>query len=479
VTDIVILDTPKGWPTILLPRTSGRAAGKGGGAARKGGGAARNVDAAAADPTTSDPTDLDAAVRAGAFEGLRKAVRDLGATATIAAIGASGLRGRGGAGYPAADKWRAASRTAAAGRFVVANGYGADPSSQTDRALLERNPYAVIEGLAIAAFAIGAEEAIIAVRSEATSTIRILEAALAAAADAGFVGTNVLGAGRHLDVSVRGVQGAYLLGEETILLKALDGKRGQPEQRPPHPATRGLRDRPTVVHNVQTLAAVPWILTNGPEAFAGIGAPDSPGTILVQVRGGERSGVAEVPLGTPLRDVVALAGPLGKGRSLKAILVGGPSGGILPPELLGTRYAFDALRSAGAHVGSGSIIVADDRACIVDLARVLTRFCADEACGKTIPCRIGTRRLSEIGDRLAAGTSRAGDLGLLADLSADIVGSALCDHERLATLPLMSGMRYFRAELDEHLERSSCPAGVCHPIAMAASDSLASAGATH
>ncbi|HEX9551011.1 MAG TPA: NADH-ubiquinone oxidoreductase-F iron-sulfur binding region domain-containing protein [Candidatus Limnocylindrales bacterium] len=479
MTDIVILDTPKGWPTILLPRTSGRAAGKGGGAARKGGGAARNVDAAAADPTTSDPTDLDAAVRAGAFEGLRKAVRDLGATATIAAIGASGLRGRGGAGYPAADKWRAASRTAAAGRFVVANGYGADPSSQTDRALLERNPYAVIEGLAIAAFAIGAEEAIIAVRSEATSTIRILEAALAAAADAGFVGTNVLGAGRHLDVSVRGVQGAYLLGEETILLKALDGKRGQPEQRPPHPATRGLRDRPTVVHNIQTLASVPWILTNGPEAFAGIGAPDSPGTILVQVRGGERSGVAEVPLGTPLRDVVALAGPLGKGRSLKAILVGGPSGGILPPELLGTRYAFDALRSAGAHVGSGSVIVADDRACIVDLARVLTRFCADEACGKTIPCRIGTRRLSEIGDRLAAGTSRAGDLGLLADLSADIVGSALCDHERLATLPLMSGMRYFRAELDEHLERSSCPAGVCHPIAMAASDSLASAGATH
>ena len=472
MTDIVILDTPKGWPTILLPRTSGRAAGK-------GGGAARNVDAAAADPTTSDPTDLDAAVRAGAFEGLRKAVRDLGATATIAAIGASGLRGRGGAGYPAADKWRAASRTAAAGRFVVANGYGADPSSQTDRALLERNPYAVIEGLAIAAFAIGAEEAIIAVRSEATSTIRILEAALAAAADAGFVGTNVLGAGRHLDVSVRGVQGAYLLGEETILLKALDGKRGQPEQRPPHPATRGLRDRPTVVHNIQTLASVPWILTNGPEAFAVIGAPDSPGTILVQVRGGERSGVAEVPLGTPLRDVVALAGPLGKGRSLKAILVGGPSGGILPPELLGTAYAFDALRSAGAHVGSGSVIVADDRACIVDLARVLTRFCADEACGKTIPCRIGTRRLSEIGDRLAAGTSRAGDLGLLADLSADIVGSALCDHERLATLPLMSGMRYFRAELDEHLERSSCPAGVCHPIAMAASDSLASAGATH
>jgi len=179
--------------------------------------------------------------------------------------------------------------------------------------------------------------------------------------------------------------------------------------------------------------------------------------------------VAEVPLGTPLRDVAALAGPLGAGRTLKALLVGGPSGGILPPDRLDTPYDFEPLRAAGAHIGSGSVIVADDRACIVDLARVLTRFCADEACGKTIPCRIGTRRLSEIGDRLAAGTSRAGDLGLLTDLAADIVGSALCDHERLATLPLMSGMRYFRAELDEHLERSSCPAGVCHPIAMAAS----------
>jgi NADH-quinone oxidoreductase subunit F len=456
MTDITILETPKGWPAILLPRPAAAAKGEAKGQAT-------------AAPKPADPADLDAAVRAGAFEGLRKAVRDLGATATIAAVGASGLRGRGGAGFPAADKWRAASGTPAAGRIVVANGYGADPSSHTDRALLEHNPYAVIEGLAIAAFAIGAEEAIIAVRAGATATIRILEAALAAAAEAGFVGTNVLGAGRHLDVTVRPVQGAYLLGEETILLKALEGVRGQPEQRPPHPATHGLRGRPTVVHNVQTLAAIPWILVNGAEAYAKVGAATCPGTILVQVRGGERSGVAEVPLGTPLRDVAALAGALARGRTIKAVLVGGPSGGILPPELLDTPYTFEALRAAGAHVGSGSVIIADDRACIVDLARVLTRYCADEACGKTIPCRIGTRRLSEIGDRLAAGTSRAGDLDLLTELSEDIVGSALCDHERLATLPLMSGMRYFRAELDEHLERSSCPAGVCHPIAMAAS----------
>ena len=444
MTDIAVLDTPRDWPAILLPR-------------------------AAAGSAPADPAEMTAAAKTHTFEGLRRAVRDLGATGTIVAIGAAGLRGRGGAGYPAADKWRAARDTPASGRVVVANGYGADPASRTDQALMERNPFALIEGLAIAAFAIGAEEAIIAVRAEAASTIRILEAAIAACADAGLVGANVLGAGRHLAVTVQPLQGAYLLGEETILLKALQGKRGQPEQRPPHPATSGLRGLPTVVHNVQTLASIPWIILNGSEAFAKIGAADCPGTILVQVRGAERSGVAEVPLGTPLGRIAALAGGPQAGRPVKALLVGGPSGGILPPEALDTPYTFEALRAVGAHIGSGSVVVADDRACIVDLARVLTRYCADEACGKTIPCRIGTRRLSEIGDRLAAGTSRAGDLDLLTDLAADIVASALCDHERLATLPLVSGMRYFRAELDEHLERSSCPAGVCHPVAMATS----------
>jgi NADH:ubiquinone oxidoreductase subunit F (NADH-binding) len=461
MTDTIVLDTPRSWPAILLPRPSAGPA--------AGGKRATKTAAAPHQQTGADPADLDAAVAAGAFAGLRLALHDLGPTGTTATIGAAGLRGRGGAGYPAADKWRAASATEATGRVVVANGYGADPATRTDQVLLERNPYAVIEGLAIAAFAIGANEGVIVVRAGATATIRTLEAALGAATEAGFIGPDALGPGRDLEVTLRTVQGAYLLGEETILLKALEGKRGQPEQRPPHPATRGLRGLPTVVHNVQTLAALPWILVNGAEAFAAIGAAACPGTILVQVRGPETSGVAEVPMGTKLRDIAALVGAGGRGRPVKAVLVGGPSGGILPPDALGTPYTFDALRSAGAHVGSGSVIVADERACIVDLARILTRYCADEACGKTIPCRIGTRRLSEIGDRLAAGTSRAGDLDLLTDLAADIAGSALCDHERLATLPLLSGMRYFRAELDEHLERGSCPAGVCHPIAMAAS----------
>ena len=439
-----ILRTPADWPAVLLAR-------------------------AAAGPWPADPAEaLDAAVAAAAFEGLKRAVRDLGPTGTIATVAASGLRGRGGAGFPTGEKWRAAATTEAPRRYVVANGYGADPSALTDRALLELDPFAVIEGLAIAAFAVGAGEAFIAVRAEDAETVRRLEAAVGAAEEAGFIGPDLLGSGHDLTMTVRPVQGAYMLGEETVLLKALEGKRGQPEQRPPHPTRRGLFGMPTVVQNVQTLAAVPWILLNGPERHAAIGSKASPGTMLVHVRGPENDGVAEIPLGTPLRDVVALGGALPRGRSLKAILVGGPSGGLLPPDLLDTPYEFDALRAAGAHIGSGSVVVADDRACIVDLGRLLTSFCASEACGKTIPCRIGTRRLVEIADRAVAGTPRPTDLQLLADLSSDIVESALCDHERLTTLPLTSGMRYFRSELDDHLLRSRCPAGVCHPIAVTA-----------
>jgi NADH:ubiquinone oxidoreductase subunit F (NADH-binding) len=444
-----ILHTPRSWPAILLPRG------------------------------VRDPLDLEAARAAGSFAGLRRAVRDLGATGTLATIAASGLRGRGGAGFPTAEKWRAAAAAGADAplgstdvgatvrRYVVGNGYGADPSSQTDRTLLEQNPYAVLEGALIAAYTIGADEAIIAVRAEATEAFRALETAIGRLLDANLAGVDVLGSGRTIELSVRSVQGAYMLGEETVLLKALESRRGQPEQRPPHPATRGLFGQPTVVQNVQTLAAVPWILANGADAFAAIGSKASPGTILVSVRAPNGAGVAEVPIGTPLREIIGLVGSTAT-DGLKAVLVGGPAGGILPANLADTAYEFDALRAVGAHIGSGAVVAADQRACVVDLARLLTRFCADEACGKTIPCRIGLRRVSEIGDRIATGLPKPTDLGLLADLASDIVGSALCDHERLATLPFTSGMQYFRSELDEHILRSSCPAGVCRPIAVAA-----------
>jgi NADH:ubiquinone oxidoreductase subunit F (NADH-binding) len=438
-----LLATPADWPKILL--------------------------ADVADPTAAaaDATDVVAATARGAFEGLRIAIEELGPDGTISAIERSGLRGRGGAGFPTGTKWRLCATTEASRRFVVANGYSADPAVFIDQALMEGNPFALLEGLAIAAYAVGATEAVIAVRAEYPEAVRRLESAVLAAEDAGFLGFDILGAGFDLTVTIRTVQGAYMLGEETVLLKALEGKRGQPEQRPPHPAERGLFGQPTVVQNIATLAAVPWILVNGPEAFKAIGASDAPGTILVQVSGAAKSGIAEVPTGTSLNEILKLAGGMTRGHTLKAVLVGGPSGGLLPPAALETPYDFGPLREAGAHVGSGSVVVADERACVVDLARLLTAFCADEACGKSIPCRIGTRRIVEIGDRFTSGRPRPTDINLLADLSHDIVESALCDHERLTTLPFASAMRYFRSELDDHILRSSCPAGVCHPIAVA------------
>ena len=338
----------------------------------------------------------------GPSTGLRAAIRDLGPTATTAAVAASGppRTWRRRATSPARSGGRPAA-VEAPRKYVVANGYGADPACGTDRYLLETDPYAVIEGAAIAAFAIGATEAIIAVRAEDAEAIRRLETAIGAAEDAGVIGPDAFGQGRDLTVTVRTVQGAYMLGEETVLLKALEGKRGQPEQRPPHPAERGLWGMPTVVHNVQTLACLGWIIRHGPEAFAATGVAGSPGTILVGVRTPSGDGIAEVPLGTTAsRHRGARRGPAGRpldqGRA-RRWSVGRPAAGRprSTPRTASRRCA-----TPGAHIGSGSVVVADDRACVVDLARLLTRFCAGEACGKTIPCRIGTRRLVEIADRV-------------------------------------------------------------------------------
>jgi NADH:ubiquinone oxidoreductase subunit F (NADH-binding) len=428
---VSVLKTPAAWPSLLL----------------------------AAAPTSGQ----------AAFAGLRRAVQ-LGPTGTIGEIASAGLCGRGGSGYPTAEKWRAAAAVGQGegpvARYVVVNAYGADPSSLTDRTQLEENAVGVVEGAAIAALAIGAENAYVVMRAGESAGMAATQAAIAAGLEAGALGGTAAGSGRRIDVEVRTAQGAYMLGEETVLIKALEGKRGQPEQRPPHPAVDGLWGKPTVVQNAQTAAAAAWILGHSAAEFRVFGTDEATGTILVDVRGPAGGGVAEVPFGTTLAAIARLVGGAGQGHEIKAILVGGPSGGILPADRLSTPYTFEAVRAVGAHIGSGSVILADERSCVVDLARLLTRFCADEACGKTIPCRIGLRRLAEIGERLAGGTSRAGDLDLAGNLSDDIVGSGLCDHERLATLPLMSGLRYFRPEIDAHLERGECPAGVCRPIAL-------------
>jgi NADH:ubiquinone oxidoreductase subunit F (NADH-binding) len=439
MTRATVLATPARWPRFLLPATP-----------------------------AAKPADLDAAVEGGAFAGLRAAVEELKADGVIAALGESGLRGRGGAGIPTGEKWRACALAQADRRYVVVNAYQSDPAVLTDRILLERNPYAVLEGAAIAAFTVGAGEVLVAVRAEATDAIRVLESAVAAARAAGYLGSNVLGSGTDINVSVKALRGAYMLGEETVLLKGLEGKRGQPEQQPPYTTTRGLFGKPTLIHGPQTFAAVPSILTGGAARFAEIGVTASRGTILVQISGAVATpGIAEVPLGITIREIVDVAGGVPSPHRLKALLVGGPSGGILPAEGMSVSYDQVSLEEAGAYIGSGSIVVVDQKSCVVDLAAVLTRFCADEACGKTIPCRIGLRRLAEIGARICEGQPRGDEVTRLADLSSDIVESALCDHERRATLALRSVVRYFRDELDAHIVRNTCPAGICQPKAAA------------
>jgi NADH:ubiquinone oxidoreductase subunit F (NADH-binding) len=445
MTSATILATPARFPRLLLPVTP-----------------------------AENPLDLDAAVKAGAFTALLTAVDELKADGVINALIESGMRGRGGSGLAIGEKWRACAQagsgTAAGveGRYVVVNAYQADPAVMTDRVLIETNPYAVIEGAAIAAFAVGASEVVVGIRAEATDAIRTLEKAIAAAEAGGYIGANVLGTGAEIIFSVRPLQGSYMLGEETVLLKGLEGKRGQPEQQPPYTTTRGLFGKPTLVHGPQTFAAVPTILNGGIAGFVETTARSFAGTILVQISGAvAQTGVAEVPFGVTLREILDVGGGVPAPHRLKALLVGGPSGGILPADGLSVGFDHDSLAKAGACVGSGSIVAIDQHSCVVDLASVLTRFCADQACGKTIPCRIGLRRLAEIGARICEGQPRGDEITRLTDLSADIVGSALCDHERRATLAMLSVVRYFRDELDAHIVRNTCPAGICMPKAAA------------
>jgi NADH:ubiquinone oxidoreductase subunit F (NADH-binding) len=433
-----ILQGPSDWPSVLL---------------------ARNLDR----------TDgFEAAQSAGAWKAYRKAVETLTPDAVISMISESGLRGRGGSDYPTGSKWRDCASQPGSRRYVVANGFEADPGAQVDRTLMERDPHAVVEGVAIAAWAVRAESAIITVSSSAPEAAARLRSAIEDAEAAGYVGPDATLSGRPLDIEVRDLAGSFVVGEETVLLRALEDRRAQPDQRPPYPSRKGLWGKPTVVNNVKTLAAVPWIVDHGAGAYASLGSADAPGTTLLQLGGAvPKPGIVEVPLSATIREILDGPGGIGKTR-LKAVLVGGPDGGFLPPDALDTPMTQAALTEAGALSGSGTLLALDTGACIVDVAALMTRYLNDEACGKTIPCRIGTRRLSELGGAMCTGRARPGDADLLDDLSHDLHDAALCGLEANASNPLLSGMRYFAPEFEDHIVRGLCPAGVCQPISLAA-----------
>jgi NADH:ubiquinone oxidoreductase subunit F (NADH-binding) len=432
-----ILRGPRGMPTILLSR----------------------IDSYDADAS------LASAEKAGAWAAWKKTVPAISPQQVIRLVSDAGLRGRGGAGYPTAAKWRAAAAEPADTRYVVANGFEADPGAQVDRVLMERDPHAILEGVALAAWATGASRAYVAVRQNQTTALGRLEAALRTAEEAGYLGTDALGSGFDLHVEIVGLPGGMVVGEETTLIQAIENKRAQPEQRPPHPAERGLFGRPTVVNNVETLALVPWIVANGSAAFAEIGDDVHPGTTLIQITGAVANpGIVEVPLGMSLRRLLDLAGGARSTGKAKAVLVGGPAGGFLPISELDTLYTAQALADKGAIVGSGSIVVVDEATCLVDMATLLLRYLSDESCGKTIPCRIGVRRLYELGQRATTGLSKPTDPDVAQALAADVRDGALCGLERLAPNPFISGMRYFADEFAQHFTRGECPAGVCNQV---------------
>ena len=421
-----------------------------------------------------DPTDLDEYLRLGGFEALAKclppAADDVPGTpggrlepeAIIEAIRDSGLRGRGGAGFPSARKWEVVRETAGERKFVVCNGDEGDPGAFMDRMILESYPFRVIEGMIIASLAVGAAEGLLYIRAEYPLAVTRIEEALRICEDAGYLGENIRGSGHTFHLRIAHGAGAFVCGEETALLASVEGRRGTPMIRPPYPARHGLNGCPTLVNNTETFALVPWIVRNGADKFASLGTPESKGTKVFSLAGKvERGGLIEVPMGTTVRQVVEeIGGGVQGGKAFKAVQVGGPSGGCIPADLADTPVDFEALVAAGAMMGSGGLVVLDDTDCMVEMARYFLSFTQIESCGKCTPCRIGTKRMLEILERLCEGKGEAGDLDELEKLAHMVKENSLCGLGKTAPNPVLTTLRYFRDEFEAHVE-GRCPAGSC------------------
>jgi NADH-quinone oxidoreductase subunit F len=400
-----------------------------------------------------DPLNIDDYLARAGYQALAKC-RQLAPEAVIETMVNSGLRGRGGAGFPTGTKWKLARASDDPVKYVICNGDEGDPGAFMDRLVLESDPHRVLEGLAIAAHAVGATQGYFYIRAEYPLAVRHTRAAIVQATERGLLG------GLHLEV--REGAGAFVCGEETALIQSLEGKRGMPKLRPPYPVERGFRGKPTVINNVETLAAVPWILRHGAEAFARFGTPRSRGTKVFALAGKiKRGGLIEVPMGITIRQVVEeIGGGIKQGREFKAVQLGGPSGGCIPARLADTPIDYDALAETGAIMGSGGMVVLDQRDCMVDIARFFLKFTQAESCGKCTFCRIGTKRMLEILERLCAGEGRRDDLEKLATLADYVSRGSLCGLGQTAPNPVLTTLRYFREEYEAHLE-GRCPAGRC------------------
>ncbi len=410
-----------------------------------------------------DPTSIEDYIAAGGYEALAKVLTEMTPAQVVEEMKTSGLRGRGGAGFPTGLKWEITSKVQADQKYMICNGDEGDPGAYMDRGVLESDPHSVMEGMIIGGYVIGASQGYFYIRAEYPLAIERIQNAIKQAYERGLLGKNIMGSNFSYDLDVRLGAGAFVCGEETALIASVEGKRGYPRPRPPFPAVKGLWDKPTCINNVETLANIPVILAKGGKWFSEIGHEKSRGTKVFAVTGKvKNSGLVEVPMGTPLGDIVKyIGGGVAKGKKIKAIQTGGPSGGVIPEEHFDTPVGYENLQKLGSIMGSGGMIVMDETDCMVDIAKFYLRFCVDESCGKCAPCRIGGTQMLNLLEKISEGKGSPEDLPQLKRIAQAMQKASLCGLGQTASNPVLSTLRYFEAEYKAHVEEKKCPAGKC------------------
>jgi NADH:ubiquinone oxidoreductase subunit F (NADH-binding)/Pyruvate/2-oxoacid:ferredoxin oxidoreductase delta subunit len=413
-----------------------------------------------------DPEKIEEYIGFDGYEAMGKALTEMTPEAIIAEITASGLRGRGGAGFPTGKKWEACRREKARPKYLICNGDEGDPGAFMDRSVLEADPHAILEGMVIGAKAIGAEKGFIYIRNEYPLALQRVEIAIGQARAYGLLGKDILGTGFDFDLEIVQGAGAFVSGEESALMASVEGRIAMPRQRPPYPAQQGLWKKPTTINNVETWATVPNIIRRGAKWFAGLGTETSKGTKIFSLVGKiNNTGLVEVPMGITLKDIVyGIGGGIPGGHEFKAVQIGGPSGGCIPRKLLDLPVDYESLTEAGAMMGSGGMIVMDDKTCMVDIAKYFMNFLRDESCGKCVSCREGTQRMYEIVTAITEGKGRESDLALLEELAQTCKDASMCGLGQTAANPILSTLRYFRHEYEAHITDKRCPAGVCKAL---------------
>ena len=414
-----------------------------------------------------NPEQIEEYIAVGGYEALAKAVTTMSPEDVIEEIKKSGLRGRGGGGFPTGMKWQFAKASVSEKKYVICNADEGDPGAFMDRSVLEGDPHKILEGMAVCGYAIGADEGYIYVRAEYPLAIKRLRIAIEQAEAMGLLGENIFGSGFSFKLHIKEGAGAFVCGEETALMASIEGKRGMPRPRPPFPAVAGLWGKPTNINNVETFGNVAAIITNGADWYAGFGTEKSKGTKVFALTGKiNNTGLAEVPMGITMREIIYdIGGGINGGKKFKAVQIGGPSGGCLPESMLDLSIDYDSLTAAGAMMGSGGLVVMDEDTCMVDVAKFFLNFTQSESCGKCTPCREGTKRMLEVLTRITEGQGREGDIELLEELARNIKETALCGLGQTAPNPVLSTLKYFRHEYEAHIKEKRCPAGACEKLA--------------